>query len=143
MKKPFSNSNAVFKSNSGFQTQMRMETVSMKRHFPILFQAIQNRISSALHAYEEDHSMTDDAILEQMLQFKFLSDITALQQYINDKEFRQKLQKEVTTVLVVGASNAATKRTTLLNGILNALEKVSFVYLFRQYELVKIYSEKC
>lgn len=87
------------------------------------FEIIQNRISSALLSYEEDRSLMNNAAVEQIMRFKFLSDIGALQQYIEDKDFRKKLQHEV-TVLIIGATAASSRRLTLLRGIVNALENV-------------------
>ena len=61
------------------------------------------------------------ATLEQMMRFKFLSDVDALREYIENKQFRQKLQNEV-TVLVVGTRDISARRLSLLKGIFHALD---------------------
>ena len=53
------------------------------------------RIANAISSYEEDRVITDTATVERIMQFKFLSDIGALHRYIEDKEFRHKMQARV------------------------------------------------
>ena len=73
-----------------------------------LDKAIRDRISSTLHSYELDRQIENGATIEQMMRFKLLSDIGALQEYIDDPLIQKRLRHDV-TVIIVGANEVSTK----------------------------------